>query len=678
MTCFAGRPTFRLLNARVGWTDSFAPPDVEGLTNWDSPDGIQLAPPACATSTDFDVQSLLAAFTPRRLASGCGPGSWLLLTREAMVLRRNPCTGCWHPVWHVKHPPNGLRGARALASNLDRFAIAAPEGLQVWTIAGEALVAEIRVKDAEAIAFDPWRNLFVATLGADGSILLQRFGPVGDLLDRHPVPTKVAGPLHCLSVDLNEQVWLVTGNGPTARQLWRGALKGTFVAATAADLAAATFPPTGLVNISSNGFCLQETQADGVVVTSCTSWDGCSIPVSCVPPPAPPTFGTSGSITSGWIDSGISRCRWHRVRVDADTPPGSGIEVAVITTDVDLSDPTVKSLVPSDFQTGPAGAVDVLIQQPPGRYLRLALTLTGDGTATPVVRSVRIDFPRRTSLDWLPAIYRANRDAEDFSERFLANFDASIEDLDAAISRFPALLDTQNVKASVLPWLGTFLDVVFDPTWCESKRRNILNELPTLYGERGTLTGLSDAINLIFGQPPVIRELAAERAWGALAESSGSSAQPLVQPNAVVGSVRLFGKAKARFRLGHSALGVAPIHAYGNPDLDALNAEAYRFEVQVPPGVPVIDPVRLKALIESQKPAHTLATIRIGGEGFVVGVWSSVGVDTAFVPLPAPTLGAAGNVRLRRASLVAAGEPRGRLPLAIDVSSLVGVQTMVE
>jgi hypothetical protein len=94
--------------------------------------------------------------------------------------------------------------------------------------------------------------------------------------------------------------------------------------------------------------------------------------------------------------------------------------------------------------------------------------------------------------------------------------------------------------------------------------------------------------------------------------------------------------------------------------------------------VPAIDPVRLKALIESQKPAHTLATIRIGGEGFVVGVWSSVGVDTAFVPLPAPTLGAAGNVRLRRASLVAAGEPRGRLPLAIDVSSLVGVQTMVE
>ena len=388
---------------------------------------------------------------------------------------------------------------------------------------------------------------------------------------------------------------------------------------------------------------------------------------------------TSGTITSGWLDSGISRCRWHRVRVDAETPPGTGIEIACVTTDYNPITATPAELPSSDdWQTGPAGAVDVLIQLPPGQYLRLALTLTGDGTATPVVRSVRIDFPRRTSLDWLPAIYRSNPDAEDFTERFLANFDASIEDLDAAITRLPALLDTKNVKGGVLPWLGTFLDVVFDPRWSKSKRRAILKELPKLYKKRGTLAGLSDAITLIFDKTPAIRELAAERAWGALAESSTSSAQPLVQPNATVGAVRLFGRAKTRFRLGHSGLGTAPIHAYGNPDLDALSVEAYRFEVQIPTGLLAIDPVRLNALIESQKPAHTLATIRFGGEGFVVGVWSSVGIDTAFVPLPAPTLGATGNVRLRRASLVAAGAPRGRLPLAIGVSSLVGVQTKLE
>ena len=135
----------------------------------------------------------------------------------------------------------------------------------------------------------------------------------------------------------------------------------------------------------------------------------------------------------------------------------------------------------ADWQSGPAGALDLLVQQPPGQYLRLSLTLTGDGTNTPVVRSVRIDFPRRTSLDWLPAVYSENPEAEDFSERFLANFDASIEDLDAAVSRFPALLDATGVPGQVLPWLGSFLDVVFDPTWPDAQRRTILSKLPTLY-----------------------------------------------------------------------------------------------------------------------------------------------------------------------------------------------------
>ena len=108
-------------------------------------------------------------------------------------------------------------------------------------------------------------------------------------------------------------------------------------------------------------------------------------------------------------------------------PPGTGIEVSVVTTDLDPT--TLPKGLPSaaDWQSGPAGALDLLVQQPPGQYLRLSLTLTGDGTNTPVVRSVRIDFPRRTSLDWLPAVYSENPEAEDFSERFLANFDASID-----------------------------------------------------------------------------------------------------------------------------------------------------------------------------------------------------------------------------------------------------------
>ncbi len=404
-----------------------------------------------------------------------------------MVLRRDPCTGCWRPVWCVEHPPEGLEDARALASSPIRFAVATVGGVQVWTAAGEAQVAEIPVNDAERVAFFPGGDLLVASRTPKGLIVLARFGPAGDPRGSITLPATVTGPVNRLAVDVTEKVWLVTGANRSARPLLSGPWGGPFEPATAADLASA-FPATGLTGASQVGFCLQETGPDGVPVTLCSSWDGCPIPPSSVAPPPATKWQKSGYITSGWIDSGIPRCRWHRVRVDAGMPKGTGIQVSFVTTDFD---PTSDSEKPSkqDWQHAPPGALDVLVQLPAGRYFQLCLKLTSDGTNTPVVRSVRIDFPRRTSLDWLPAVYRENHEAEDFTERFLANFDASIDDLDAAIARFPAMLDVQGVPGEVLPWLGSFLDVVFDPDWSDAERRNVLAALPALYKSAARLPG---------------------------------------------------------------------------------------------------------------------------------------------------------------------------------------------
>ena len=689
MSCAAGRPTFRLLDRRVGWTDvslnkhgewvDIGPaPHLVNVTEWNDPGGIQLLVVGGSPGENvIDAQSLIASLPPRRLAHGCGPGSWLLLTKGGMVLRRDPCAGCWRPVWCAEYLPDGLQDARALASSPIRFAVVTAGGVQVWTAAGEAKVAEIQVKDAQRVAFFPGGDLLIASSAPNDLIVLARFGPDGTPRGSFHLPANVPGPVNRLAVDVTETVWLVTGTNRSARSLYSGLWQGPFDPATAADLATA-FPATGLTGASPAGFCLQETGADGVPVTFCTSWDGCPIPSSSIAPPPPTKWQKSGSITSGWIDSGIPRCRWHRVRVDADMPKGTGIQVSFVTTDFDPTAGDSPKPSKQDWQHAPPGALDVLVQLPAGRYFRLCLKLTSDGTNTPVVRSVRIDFPRRTSLDWLPAVYRENPEAEDFTERFLANFDASIDDLDAAIARFPAMLDVQGVPGEVLPWLGSFLDVVFDPEWSDAERRKVLAALPALYQQRGTLAGLTAAINLIFGITPAIQELAAEGPWGALADSKKSPADALVQPNASVGSVRLFGKARTRFCLGQSALGVAPINSYGNPDLDPITVLAYRFAIQVPRGNDDLDRTRFRDLIESQKPAHTLATVQYGGDGFVVGVWSAVGIDTAFEPLPAPVLGATGNVRLRRATVVAAGPPRGRLPLAVGVSAAVGVQTSLE
>jgi phage tail-like protein len=352
---------------------------------------------------------------------------------------------------------------------------------------------------------------------------------------------------------------------------------------------------------------------------------------------------------------------------------------------------------PSDWQKSVDGSLDFLVSgQPPGRYLFVRVRLTGDGNATPRVRRVRLDFPRATSLDLLPAVYRENPDAEDFTERFLSLFDSTVGDIDRGIERYAALLDPEGVPEEVLPWLGSILGVAFDRSWSAEQRRAILRAVPELYRRRGTVEGLSAAIRLVFGFDPIIEELAAQRMWGALASKTAKKKDAkgdctAKEPSEIekqcerslgarVGEVRLFGRASARFRVGGSSLGRAPLLSFGNPDNDPLNESAYRFRVLVPPQ-PIDSALwreRLQQLVESQKPAHTVATVRVGGGGFVLGTWSSVGVDTSLTPTPAPVLGREGNVRLRRMSVLWPGRTGRREGVAVGETAVVGMQIVME
>jgi phage tail-like protein len=355
--------------------------------------------------------------------------------------------------------------------------------------------------------------------------------------------------------------------------------------------------------------------------------------------------------------------------VDADVPTDTAFRIQVASSDSD--DRLPHSL---DWNTLPDSATDQLIDEPPGRYLYVKIELHGTEAASPLIRRVRIDFPRVTSLEQLPAVYREDPDAEDFTERFLSLFDAATEDLDAAIERFPALLDPAGVPEEVLPWLAAFLGLVFDSAWDAALRRRLLQAAPTLFAQRGTLAGLRNAIEMIFGVRPVVQERVIQRAWGALGADSK------------LGAVRLFGKSTARFRLGRSALNAASLRSYGNPDHDPLRSEAHRFTVLLPPAA-IRDAdglASLERLIAQQKPAHTLHAVRVGGKGFIVGRTSVVGIDTQLLAPDPPVLGSAarpcempGNTRLSRTSIL---RPGANVPVrGVGVgNALVGLNTVLE
>ena len=280
------------------------------------------------------------------------------------------------------------------------------------------------------------------------------------------------------------------------------------------------------------------------------------------------------------------------MQVDADVPPGTALRVAVAATE--------EAVVPGagDWQEAPPGALDFLVDQPPGRHLYVRLRLSGDGTATPVVRRVRLDFPRSTSADLLPATYREDPAADDFTERFLSLFDSSLGGLDRVVERYPALLDVHGVPDAALPWLGGLLGLAFEAGWDPTVRRALLAAAPELYRRRGTPWAIAEAVRIVFGVTPGIEELAARRNW------------LLVGERGRLGSVRLFGRSAARFRVGTSALGTAPLRSFGDPHGDPLSEHAYRFRVVLPPRSvsPAAEPA-LRRLVASQAPAHTAATV---------------------------------------------------------------------
>jgi phage tail-like protein len=695
MTCVAGNPNFRLLDNNVGW-DQDASATVN-LTGFDQPTGVclaQLDPGA------LDPNQIFPYLLPPRLARGCGACEWYLVTPappESLLLHRDACQPHWQTLWQHHCAPAPFTDAVAVAA-WRKCVAAADKGanlVRIWSHKGARRVAEISVAAPGPIAFLPHGDLLVTSANSTDIACYTRSG---ELCGKLKAPLPQSTGLYSIGVDSAGNVWAVFTQADSFT-LWLAAKGATsFVQQLTTDALQAAFPGSGLALASKAGFCFDQDAKHGLIATTCFSWYGRPVKSCDVVPLLPPKRQTQGQMITLKLDSGVPRCEWHRVRLDADIPAGTTLCASVATTE-SLNPPalgnsalehnwtTFPAGAPHflDWTSGPAGSVDFLIVQPPGRYLFFRLRLQGDGINTPVVRRVRLDFPRITSMDRLPDVYRETPKAEDFTKRFLSLFDASIADLDAMIERYPALLDPAGVPDEILPWLGGFFDIGFDPTWDADTRRKILQAAPALYRQRGTSGALKSAVKTIFGVDLTVTELPSAGPWGSIASQktlnderrNPATSQLPLQRNVRLGATRLFGKNASRFRLDRSALGSAPIRSFGDPDQDPFGAGSYRLQILVPP---LSDPSkeqkeRLSNLINAQIPAHAVASIRVGGTGFLLGTFSAVGVDTGFVPLARPVLGQAGNVRLNRASVLWSC-PSGYQGAGLGRNSIVGKQTI--
>jgi phage tail-like protein len=168
-------------------------------------------------------------------------------------------------------------------------------------------------------------------------------------------------------------------------------------------------------------------------------------------------------------------------------------------------------------------------------------------------------------LQYLPGIYRDDV----LMGQLLLIFESMLTPVEHTVDNLDLYLDPLMVPGPLLSWLASWLGLSLDPGWPENRRRDLIKSASELYRWRGTRWGLSEYIRIYTGIEPEIHEY-----------MPGMTLDPDT-------------KLGARARLGSGA-------------------DWYHFTVilRVDKGSQ-IDDTRLRAIIETQKPAHSIYSLQI-------------------------------------------------------------------
>jgi phage tail-like protein len=241
-------------------------------------------------------------------------------------------------------------------------------------------------------------------------------------------------------------------------------------------------------------------------------------------------FATHAEFVTPVFDSHDIGTVWDRVLLDACIPPDAAVEVWSRAGD-ELLDGAASPAAPAQVvalwrpeprphlrSTGAelpwlrreaapvlrrdagAGTWELLLQQAHGRYLQLRVRLsTPSGLATPRLRALRVWAPRFSYPQrFLPAIYRQEPISASLLERWLANMESTLTQIEDRIVNVQSLFDPRTAPAETLEWLAAWLDVALDPAWDERRRRLFIAYAMEFFRWRGTVHGIWLALELAF------------------------------------------------------------------------------------------------------------------------------------------------------------------------------------
>jgi phage tail-like protein len=328
-----------------------------------------------------------------------------------------------------------------------------------------------------------------------------------------------------------------------------------------------------------------------------------------------------GTLDTTDLDSGIADCVWHRIELDADLPAGTGIDVWTETHS--LGGPVLPDLVAPPL-TLSGDTRDCLVQGGAGQVLRLHLVLRGDGAATPVLRAVRIWFPRASWVGLLPAVYQEDDVSRVFLERFLSIVQTDFDAFDETIDTISTYFDPRAVPSNWFKWLAAWLALPIEPTWTDAQRRSVLAAAYGNYRRRGTPAGVQQAVQDYAGIAVRLVEHFRLRPLLTLPDDPARAS--------ATGSARLWSRDFfRRLQVGvYSQIGSFRLLGDPEPGAEPVTWGAHQFSVFFDAEPLSAESTRQKVatVVEREKPAHTVVSYRPVFARLRLGVQSTLGVDT--------------------------------------------------
>jgi phage tail-like protein len=277
------------------------------------------------------------------------------------------------------------------------------------------------------------------------------------------------------------------------------------------------------------------------------------------------------------------------------------------------------------------------------KYLWIGALFTSDGSASPWVSQLRVEFDYPSYAQNLPAVYRNTAGCGEFLSRLLSLFDSFFSRVEWEIESLPALFDPAAAPRQFLRWLAGCMGLNLDDNWDDETQRRIIARIFELSGKRGTAEGLRECLRLLAGVDATVEEPLLHAAWWALpssgdccrscAESSGSGdATWQGAENSLLGWTTMLAPAQPQGVVVGTSAVLDQSHLISDEDFGAplfsdvayqFSVEVYRSQVMCPETL-----ANVRAIIEQEKPAHTAYHLCIIDPRFRVGFQSRLGIDT--------------------------------------------------